>query len=202
MSVLTQGNNLADWLVEEFGAPNYCRAEKVVLVDADMPSGMPLGVHTLTPALYPYNDSAPAAVTGININALLVKDLMPITSATEAAETTTIVFPGHHGLIVGDIIKITGATVDLDLNGFYAVATAADAHTITIATANVADAAYTEATLRVTKVNQPAAVFVRGPAVISAGGLTWAAACGSAQIAAGIVDIKALSPAITVLEGV
>jgi hypothetical protein len=202
MSVLTQGNYLADWLVEEFGAPNYCRAEKVAIVDANMPSGMCLGVHTLTPALYPYNDSAPAAVTGININALLAHDPMLVTSITDVTNTSTIVTPGHHGLIVGDIVKITGATVAVALNGFYAVATAADEHTFTVTTSGVADAAYTEATLRVTKVNQPATVLVRGPAVISAGGLSWAAACGPTEIAAGIVDIKALSPAITVLEGV
>jgi len=201
MSVLTQGNYLGDWLVDEFGAPDYCRAVKNVLVDEDLPSGMCLGVHTLTPALYPYDNSAPAAVTGILINGLTANDPMKVTSITDAANTATVVTPENHGLVTGDIIKVTGATVDTDLNGFYAV-TVTGVKGFTFTSANVTDAAYTEATLRIQKVNQPAACLVRGPAVISAGGLGWAAACGSTEKAAGIVDIKALSPTIAVLEGV
>ncbi len=39
MSALTQGNSLGDWLIEEFGAPNYCREEIVVLSGQKLVSG-------------------------------------------------------------------------------------------------------------------------------------------------------------------
>ncbi len=201
MSVLTQGNYLADWLVEEFGAPSYCRAEKVVLVDQDMDSGMCLGVHTLTPALYPYDNSAPASVTGILIEPLQVNDAMLVTSMTDAANTCTVVTPENHGLATGDTIKVTGATVDTALNGFYAV-TVTGVKGFTFTSAALADAAYTESTLRITKVNQAATCLVRGPATIVATGLSFAAGCNTAGEAAALVDIAAFSPAVKILEAV
>lgn len=201
MSLLTQGNYLADWLIEEFGAPNFCRAERVVIVDKNLVSGMCLGVHTLTPALYPYDNAHPAAVTGILIEPLLLADSQLVTSITDSTNTATVITPGHHGLITGDIIEVYGATVDTDLNCFAAV-TVSDAHTFTFTSASVSDAAYTETTLRIRKANQPATCLVRGPAVISSGGLSWDAQCGSTEITAGLVDIRALTGGIVVLEGV
>jgi hypothetical protein len=201
MPVLTQGKNLADWLVDEFSAPHFCRAEKVVLVDANLPSGTPLGVHTLTPALYPYDNSAPATVTAINLNALVKNPDMLVTSITDSSNTATVVTPSNHGLVTGDIVKVTGATVDTDLNGFYAV-TVTGVKGFTFTSGSVTDTAYTETTLRIFKANQNETCLVKGPAVISAGGLTWAAACGTTESDAGIVDIKAWTGGVTVLEGV
>ena len=64
-----------------------------------------------------------------------------------------------HGLLVGNEVTISGATVDTDLNGTYYVQTVADANTFTITTASVADATYTESTLvistRAPKTNDP-----------------------------------------------
>ena len=201
MALLTEGKNLADWLVDEFSAPNFCRAEKIVIVDANMPSGVPLGVHTLTPALYPYDNAHPATVTAITLNALVKHPDMLVTSITDASNTATVVTPSNHGLVTGDIIKVTGATVDAALNGFYAV-TVTGVKGFTFTSAALADAAYTETTLRICKVNQPETCLVRGPAVISAGGLTWDAQCGTTESDAGIVDIKAWTGGVTVLEGV
>jgi hypothetical protein len=39
MAALTQGKNLADWLIEEFGAPNHCREEITVLSGQKLVSG-------------------------------------------------------------------------------------------------------------------------------------------------------------------
>lgn len=201
MALLTEGKNLADWLVDEFSPPHFCRAEKIVLVDANLPSGTPLGVHTLTPALYPYDNSAPSAVTAINLNALVKNPDMLVTSLTDATNTCTAVTPANHGLVTGDIIKVTGVVADLQLNGFFAV-TVTGVKGFTFTTANVDDAAYTESAIRIFKANQTETCLVKGPAVISAGGLTWAAACGTTESDAGIVDIKAWTGGVTVLEGV
>lgn len=54
-----------------------------------------------------------------------------------------------HGLAVGNLITVSGATVDIDLNGTYYVQTVPGADSFTITTAAVADATYTEATLAV-----------------------------------------------------
>jgi len=74
--------------------------------------------------------------------------LVSIAVLTNAA---TLTFSAAHGLQAGNKIVISGATVDADLNGTYGVADPApggDGTKLTVATANVADGTYTEATLK------------------------------------------------------
>lgn len=54
-----------------------------------------------------------------------------------------------HGFVTGELIRISGATVDPDLNRVYRI-TRTGADTFTFTTVNVADATYTEVTLRAT----------------------------------------------------
>jgi hypothetical protein len=72
-----------------------------------------------------------------------------ITNIIVSTNTATATMP-NHGLHVGNRLVITGATVDIDLNGTYLVLTVADANTLTFTTAGVANATYTDATLAVT----------------------------------------------------
>jgi hypothetical protein len=79
------------------------------------------------------------------------------TFSTTAAESTqpkstvaTATTTGAHGYGVGHRIQVRGATVDTDLNGDYTIATVPSGTTFTFATANVANATYTEAGLKFT----------------------------------------------------
>jgi hypothetical protein len=72
-----------------------------------------------------------------------------ITNIVDSANTSTVTFSAAHGLLVGNRITISGATVDTDLNGTYLVATVGATTTLTITTASVSDATYTEATLAI-----------------------------------------------------
>lgn len=72
-----------------------------------------------------------------------------ITSIAVATNVGTVTIPAH-GLAVGNLVTITGATVDADLNGTYYVQTVPGATTFTITTASVADGTYVEATLVLT----------------------------------------------------
>ena len=62
--------------------------------------------------------------------------------------TVTTAGGSPHGKHIGDIVHVTGATVDTDLNGLYVVQSTAGASTLTINTSSVANATYTEATLK------------------------------------------------------
>jgi len=187
--VLNEGNYLGDWLIDEFGEPDHCREEVVVLVKTDLPSGTLLGVDATFTLHEIYDNVDPAACDGILINPLQLADAKPVTSITDAANTSTIVFPEAHGLITGDIVQISGATVDAALNGYYQFTRLTDT-TGTVTTAGVGDAAYNEATLRVTKINQNSVFLHRGPATVAAAGLTQEG--NAAALAAAIVDLAAL----------
>ncbi len=88
---------------------------------------------------------------------LIVKLREPALSVTKAAGTLTsiavatnvgtVTWPAH-GLEASCSITISGATVDTDLNGTYTIASVLTADTFTITTAAVANATYTEATLK------------------------------------------------------
>ena len=199
MGVLTQEKYLGDWLVDEFGAPNYCREEVVVLAPVDLPSGQVLGVESSFSKYARYDNSDPAAAAGVLVNAIDKADANEVTSIVDLSDAATVTTPVPHGLIVGDIVCISGATADTDLNGNYAVATVPTTTTFTIVTANVTDATYTEATLRITKLNHAAAMLSRGPATISKAGLDWGDS-DSTGITAGLVDLLALL--IVAREGV
>lgn len=196
--VLTESNYLGDWLKDEFGAPNYCREEVTVLVPADLPSGQVLGVESTFSKYAKYDNSNPAAAAGILINSILEADPLLVTSIVDATNTATVTTTTPHGLVTGDIVRISGATVDADLNGNYSV-TVTSATVFTITSANVSDATYTESTLRVTKLNQAGVVLKRGPAVVNKAGLNWGASDGTG-ITAGLADLATLN--IIAREGV
>ncbi len=62
----------------------------------------------------------------------------------------TVTTAAAHGLAVNDRVTVSGATVDTDLNGVYAIVTVGSSTTFTITTVSVADATYTESTLKFT----------------------------------------------------
>jgi hypothetical protein len=84
-----------------------------------------------------------------------------LTNIVVSTNTATMTAP-NHGLQVGNRIVVSGATVDIDLNGTYLVLTTADANTLTFTTASVANATYNESTLAVTtrSVRSSAAIWL------------------------------------------
>ncbi len=74
-------------------------------------------------------------------------ELTSIVVLTNVGTVTTV---SDNGLKVNDRIVVAGATVDTDLNGTYKVATVTNSKVFTIATVSVANATYTEATLKFT----------------------------------------------------
>ena len=71
-------------------------------------------------------------------------------SVVVASNVGTVTFKEAHNKAVGDIITLSGATVDTDLNANYTVVAASvggDTKKLTITTSAVADATYTDATL-------------------------------------------------------
>jgi hypothetical protein len=70
-----------------------------------------------------------------------------LTSIVDSSNTSTITTSSAHGLSVGNLITIRGATVDADLNGTYYVQSVNSSTTFTITTSNVTDATYNESTL-------------------------------------------------------
>ena len=190
MGELSQPNYLGDWLKWEEDN-RYCRDVKTVLTSADLPSGQVLGTESVFSKTAPYDNSNPAAATCVLVEPIVAEPAQKVTSIVNLSTTGTVLFPEPHGLAVGDIVKVSGATVDTDLNCNSAVATVPDEDTITITTASVSNATYTETTIRVTKLNHEAAVLVRGPALINANGLNFGAS-DSTGITAGLADLKAL----------
>jgi len=199
MSTLTETKGLGDWLLEEFGAPNYCRSELTVLVPADLPSGQVFGVESTFSKYAKYDNSNPAAAAAVLVNALEVKDEIVISSIVDAANVATITTATPHGCIVGDIVKVSGVTTDTDLNANATVVSVPTSTTMTIASASVTDATYSDTTMKLTKLNQQAACLVRGPAVIIKPGLNWGVS-DAPGITAGLADLLALG--IVAREGV
>lgn len=75
-----------------------------------------------------------------------------LTSIAVSTNVGTVTTAADHGLTVGSTVVVSGATVDTDLNGTYAVVTVPSSKTFTITTASVTDATYTESTLVTTYV--------------------------------------------------
>lgn len=75
---------------------------------------------------------------------------LALTNIVVLTNVGTVTTGVNHGLQVGNLITWSGATVDTDLNGVYKIATTPSATTFTIATASVANATYTESTLKFT----------------------------------------------------
>lgn len=72
-----------------------------------------------------------------------------LTDITVAANVGTVTTSTAHGLAVGNLVTVTGATIDTDLNGTYYIQTVGSTTTFTITTANVGNATYNESTLTV-----------------------------------------------------
>ncbi len=72
-----------------------------------------------------------------------------LTSIVVLTNAGTVTTSTAHGLAVGNLVTISGATVDTDLNGTYYIQTVGSTTTFTITTASVANATYTESTLEV-----------------------------------------------------
>jgi hypothetical protein len=84
------------------------------------------------PATFVISGSTPFALTSIVV-------------LTNVGTVTTV---SDNGLKVNDKIVVSGATIDLDLNGTYKVATVTNSKVFTITTASVANATYNEAGLQ------------------------------------------------------
>ena len=69
-----------------------------------------------------------------------------LTSIVVSSNVGTVTAP-LHGRVVGELVHVTGATVDTDLNGLYVVQSVPGVNQFTINTTNVSNATYTESTL-------------------------------------------------------
>jgi len=191
MSLLSQAKVLGDWLKEEFAPPNYCRGTLTVLVPAALPSGAVLGTESVFSKYAAYDNSNPAAAAAILIEAQAVEDAKTVTNIIDAANVSTINFPADHGIVVGDIIAISGCTTDADLNANQIVLSVPTPTSLTCASASVTDTTYTDTTLRVTKISRPAACLVRGPALVNKDNLDYGTSDTSGKSAA-VTDLAAL----------
>lgn len=116
-----------------------------------------------------------------------------LTSITDAANTSTILFAADHGLEVGHEIKISGSSVAA-LNGTYTVATVPGATSVTVTTSGVADAVYNNVGLKVSTLapRKNASCWVIQKNIYTAGALTsqkWAK--GQSQTANLVWDNRA-----------
>ncbi len=89
--------------------------------------------------------STTAAESSQPKSTIAIASLTSIVVLTNVGTATTT---GAHGYAIGHRIQVRGATVDTDLNGDYTIATVPSGTTFTFATANVANATYTEAGLK------------------------------------------------------
>lgn len=88
MSALTQGNTLGDWLVNEFGAPDYCREEVTITSGQNLVSGTVVAKVTATGNYVAFDDDSSG---GVEVAAgILLYDV----DATSAAKTGVIVARG------------------------------------------------------------------------------------------------------------
>ncbi len=82
-----------------------------------------------------------------------------LTSIVDSSNTSTVTTASAHGLAVGNLVTVAGAT-DADLNGTYYIQTVGSTTTFTITTANVTDATYnTGLTLETTAPRDTASIW-------------------------------------------
>jgi hypothetical protein len=191
MPALSEGTYQGDWLVEEFGAPNYCREEISVLAPVDLNSGAVIGLATTLTTYYVPYDNAGGANTGKSAAAAAVLlDSVPalpsmtcsLVDASDVATGTTV---QDHCLAVGDIIEVLGAT-DAELNVYATIVSVPTSKTFTIASSSVSDATYA---VVIRKLNQKAVGILRGPCVVAS--LDWGTS-DSTGITAGTAELLAL----------
>lgn len=72
-----------------------------------------------------------------------------LTNIVVSTNVGTVTTATAHGLQVGQLFTVSGATVDPDLNGTYYIQSVPSSTTFTITTASVSNATYTDATLAV-----------------------------------------------------
>lgn len=72
-----------------------------------------------------------------------------LTSIADSSNTSTLTFSAAHGLAKNNKVTISGATIATALNGDYIIQTVGSSTTATVTTSGVADATYTESSLRV-----------------------------------------------------
>lgn len=192
MAAKTELGYLGDWLIDEFGAPNYCREEVDVLVPVNIDSGSVIGkATTLTDYYVPYdnvggaNTGKSAAAAGILVSQLVANEAQDC-SIVDAADVGTGTTTENHGLAVGDIIEVKGGT-DADLNVYATIVSVPTTKTFTIATSNVTDGTYA---VTIRKLNQSAVALLRGPVVVA--NLDWGSS-DSAGITAGKAELAALN---------
>jgi hypothetical protein len=192
MPALIEGTYQGDWLVEEFGAPNYCREEINVLAPVDLNSGAVIGLATTLTSFYvPYdnvggaNTGKSAAAAGILLDSVPALPSMAcsIVVLTDVGTGTTV---QDHCLAVGDTIEVLGGA-DAELNVYATIVTVPTSKTFTIATSSVSNATYA---ITIRKLNQAAVGFLRGPAVVA--NLDWGSS-DSTGITAGTAELLALN---------
>jgi hypothetical protein len=199
MPALNEGAYPGDWLVEEFGAPNYCREEIDVLAPVDLESGSVIGLATTLTSFYvPYdnvggaNTGKSAAAAGILFNSIAA-DALTVASIVDAADVGTGTTVEDHCLAVNDIIDVTGGT-DADLNAYATIVSVPTSKTFTIATSSVTDGTYS---VYIRKLNHAAVAMLRGPLVVA--NLDWGTS-DATGITDGTAELLALS--IIIREGV
>ena len=85
----------------------------------------------------------------------ITKAATTLTNIAVSSNTATLTSASAHGLRPGNLITVSGGTVDTDLNGTYIILTVPSTTTLTFTTANVSDATYTDATLAVSVTATP-----------------------------------------------
>jgi hypothetical protein len=68
MAALTQGNYPGDWLIEEFGAPHYCREEKILASGQDCVTGTVVANNSGTVSPFIHDDGTYGTPYGILLN--------------------------------------------------------------------------------------------------------------------------------------
>lgn len=191
MPALSEGTYQGDWLLEEFGAPNYCREEISVLAPVDLNSGAVIGLATtLTTYYVPYDNAGggstgkSAAAAGILLDSVSALPSMSC-SLVDSANVGTGTTVQAHCLAVDDIIEVLGAG-DAELNVYATIVSVPTTKTFTIATSSVTDTTYP---VVIRKLNQKAVGILRGPAVVA--NLDWGTSDGTG-ITAGTAELLAL----------
>lgn len=67
MSALTQGNTLGDWLINEFGAPDYCREEGILNTGQNLKSGTVVALGTTKYSAYIDDDGTYGDLSKVGI---------------------------------------------------------------------------------------------------------------------------------------
>jgi len=87
-------------------------------------------------------------VRGVDASVAFLRSDNTLTDIVVLTNVGTATTDAVHNLSTSDPFTVQDATVDTDLNGTYTIATTPSPTTLTFATTDVADATYTEATLK------------------------------------------------------